>query len=105
MLPAGGVHYDDAGAGGGLLVDVVGADAGADDRLQAAIAVEHVGHQLDAAAADRAVEFVESIAEVVAFEAGANFVFKTVGSRQQVEAFLSQVVENDYFGHRGDVRC
>ena len=50
------VHHHDAQPGGGLRVDVVGADAGADDGLEPMIALQHVGRDLHAAAADRAVE-------------------------------------------------
>ena len=40
VLPAGRVHHHDAQPGGGLRVDVVGADAGPDDGLEPMVAFQ-----------------------------------------------------------------
>ena len=76
-IAGGRVHDDYTGAGGSGLVDVVGTDTGADNGLQVAVAVEYVGCELHAAAADRSVKLVERVAQLVAFQSGADFVFET----------------------------
>ena len=84
---------------GGVLVDVVGADAGPHDRLQPPIAFERVGRDLHAAAADRAVELRQRLAQRIALEPGADFVLDARRGLQHVEAFLGERVENNDAGH------
>ena len=69
--------------------------------LQPAVAFERLGRDLHAAAADRAVELGQRFAQGVALEAGADFVLDAGRGREQVEAFLSERVENDDAGHGG----
>ena len=94
-----GIHDDAADARGGVFIDVVGAYAGADDRFEAAVAFENVGGELDAAAADGAVELGEGLFKSFAFEAGASFDLDAGGRFEEVEAFLGNDVEGDDFGH------
>ena len=94
-VAAGRVHHDDALLGGGLDVDVVHADAGPRDRPEPGVAVEHVGGDLHAAAADGAVGLQQGLAQVVALQAGADFHVQTPGRLQQAEAVLGQIVENN----------
>ena len=98
------VHHDDAGPRGGRLVDVVGADAGSDDRLEAGVAFEHLGRELHAAAADGPVELRQRGLQVVALESGADFVRDPLGGLEQVEPLLGEVVENNDAGHRSGFR-
>ena len=93
------VHHHDAEPRGGGVVDVVGADAGPHDRLQPAVALERLGRDLHAAAADGAVELGQGLAQVVALEAGADFVGQCRARRQQIETFLRERIENDDRGH------
>ena len=60
-----------------------------------------VGRDLHAAAADRAVELGERLAQRVALESGADFVFNARRGLEHVEAFLSERVENNHAGHGG----
>ena len=70
-VAARGVHDDDALARGGGDVDVVDADAGADDAAELAGVVEQLGGDAGAGADDGPVGGAEGGGEVVALEAGA----------------------------------
>ena len=98
-VAAGRVHHDDSQPGSGVFVDVVGADAGADDSAEPRVAFERLGGDFDAASDDRAVELVQRVAEVLALQPGADFIFDASSRVQQIEAVLRQRVENDDFCH------
>ncbi len=83
------VHHDDALAAWRLLaIDVVDAHAGPHDRLQTPVAFQRLGRDLHAAAADRAVELGQRLAQFLALQARADFVFDALGGIQQSESFL-----------------
>ncbi len=58
-VAGGRVHDDDAQSRSGFFIDVVGADAGPDDRFEAMVACQGVGGDLHAATTNGAVEFGE----------------------------------------------
>ncbi len=93
------VHHHDAQSRGRGLIDVVGADAGANNGSHAAIALQRIGGDLHAAAQDCAFELVQGLAKCVARQADADLVFDAGGFGQDVEPFLGQFVENDDSGH------
>jgi hypothetical protein len=99
VLPVGVFITTMPSRGGGRFVDVVGADAGSGDRLEASVAFERLGGQLDAASANGAVGFRDRLPQVFALEARADLVFNAFGPIQQFEAFPRETVEYDYFGH------
>ena len=67
--------------------------------LQPMVALQHVGRDLHAAAADGAVELAKRRAQRVALQAGADFVLNSLGGGQQVETFLGQRIQHDHFRH------
>ena len=93
------VHDHDAQPGGRPRVDVVGADAGPHDGLEAMVSFQGVGGDFDAAAANGAVELGQGRAKCVPLQSGTNLVLDAGGLGQQIEPFLGERVENDDFGH------
>ena len=69
------VHHHDAQPRGCLLVDVVGAHAGADDRLQPPVTLERLRRDLDAAAADRTVVLAQRLPQIVPLQSGPHVEF------------------------------
>ena len=102
-VAARGVHDDDAPARGGGDVDVVDADAGADDAAELAGIVEQVGGEAGAGADDGAVGGAEGGGEVGALEAG-SVVEVDAGLLEDVEAGGLQLVANQHARHRGPRR-
>ncbi len=92
------VHHDDAEPGGGLRVDIVGADSGPHDRLEPLVAFERLGRDFDAAAENGAIELGERRPQGVALESGAHFEFDARGVEHR-QAFGGDGVENDNSGH------
>ncbi len=98
------VHHHDAQAGGGTGIDVVSADAGADDGLEAVIAFQGIGRDFDAATANGAVELGQRRAEGIPFETGAHFVADAGGGIQHGQPFGGNRVQNNDFGHSNIAR-
>src|SRR5207249_3994810 len=93
-VAAGRVHDDDALARGGGDVDVIDADAGADDGPQASRVVEQVGGDLGGAADDHGVGGADGLLEGVALEAVA-LVQLDAGPAEDVEAGGFQLVADE----------
>ncbi len=74
-VAAGRVHDHDALARGGGHVDVVDADAGADDRAELARVLQTLGGDLGLRADDAGIELAERGGEFVALETEAGFDF------------------------------
>ena len=51
-----GIHHDDALAGRGVFIDVVGSYAGSNDRFELAVAFERLGGDFHPAANNRSIE-------------------------------------------------
>src|SRR5690606_31541892 len=85
-------------------VDIVGANAGPHDGLQSVIAFERISGNLDAAAADGAVELGQRGTERGPFQSGANFKLNARCGSEQIKPFLSDRVENNNFRHGGRQR-
>lgn len=98
-VSAGRVHHHNPLAGGGRSVDIVNADAGTGDGLQAAVARQRIGGDLHAAAADRAVEFGQGRFEPIPFEPGADLDLDAGGRPQQVQAVFGKFIQNDNVCH------
>ena len=99
VLPVGSVHHDNAVPRGGGLVDVVGSDTGAHDRSQAATALQRLGRDLHAAATDGSVEFGQGLAQFRALEPGADLVRNPLRGVQQIQAFLSNIIQYEHSVH------
>ena len=95
------IHDDDALAGRRLLVDVVGADAGANDGPEAVVAGQRCGVDLHAAAADRAVVPGQRLAQRISCQTGGYLVRDPGGGGgiEQGDAVWAQGVEHDDRGH------
>ena len=96
-----GVHHHDSLPRGGILVDVVGADARPHDRLEAMIARQSIGSNLHAAAANGAVMLGQAFPQRIPREPRGNFVGDAGGSGriQHGQTIGTERVEHDDGGH------
>ena len=101
-VAAGRVHDDDALARGGGHVDVIHADAGADDGPQLAGIFQQLGRDLGAAADDHAVGRPQGSLAGAALEAGP-VVHLEAGLSQQVEAGGFEFVADEDAGMMVDL--
>ena len=94
-VPLRGVHHDDAVKSSSLFVDIIGADARPYDGFEAVIALERFCSDFDSTATNSAIVLVESPAEIITFQAGANIKFNVGCVGQQIDTVLRKVVQND----------
>ena len=96
-----GVHHHDALPSGGVLVDIVGANARPHDGLEAVVAHQTIGSDFHTAAADGAVVLGQTLPQRISRETGGDFVADAGGRGriQHGQPIGTERVEHDDGGH------
>ena len=95
-VAAGGVHHDDAGGGGRLEVDVVHADPGAADHLEAVVAFKQVAADRGAATDNDTVDVGELLLEGIVVQFRLDQYLEIVVLLENIQAGLAQGVADQY---------
>ena len=98
-VAARGVHHHDSKPRGRLFIDVVGADAGAGDRLQPPVSSQGLGGYFHTAAADCPVKLGERLPQVFARQPGADLELDVSSRFQQLEPVFRKRIQDNHARH------